>query len=196
MSNYSSIKSTIASNIRANGNEEITGDILGSVLQQMVTALGAYQFAGVAAPASNPGTPDINVFYLANTAGTYTNLGGFTLSTGEVAAFTYDGSWAKVSLPVKYVDVASSQSITGEKTFSGGITILANPVDLESWALLTAGGTDLQSELDDLFESISAKQDANLVTSISSASTDTQYPSAKCVYDIVGDIDTLLQALL
>lgn len=35
----------------------------------------------------------------------------------------------------------------------------------------------------------------NLVTSISSASTDTQYPSAKCMYDIVGDIETLLAAI-
>ncbi len=33
---------------------------------------------------------------------------------------------------------------------------------------------------------------ANKVTSISSSSTDTQYPSAKCVYDIVGNIETLL----
>lgn len=33
---------------------------------------------------------------------------------------------------------------------------------------------------------------SNLVTSVSSSSTDTQYPSAKCVYDIVGDIETLL----
>lgn len=32
----------------------------------------------------------------------------------------------------------------------------------------------------------------NLVTSLSEASTDTQYPSAKCVYDIVGDIESLL----
>jgi hypothetical protein len=35
----------------------------------------------------------------------------------------------------------------------------------------------------------------NKVTSISSSSTDTQYPSAKCVYDIVGDIETLLAAI-
>lgn len=35
----------------------------------------------------------------------------------------------------------------------------------------------------------------NLVTSISSSSTDTQYPSAKCVYDIVGNIETLLQSI-
>lgn len=36
---------------------------------------------------------------------------------------------------------------------------------------------------------------SNKVTSISSSSTDTQYPSAKCVYDIVGDIETALQTL-
>ena len=37
-----------------------------------------------------------------------------------------------------------------------------------------------------------SEQASNKVTSISSASTDTQYPSAKCVYDIVGDIESLL----
>lgn len=35
----------------------------------------------------------------------------------------------------------------------------------------------------------------NLVTSVSNTSTDTQYPSAKCVYDLVGDIETLLQGV-
>ncbi len=35
----------------------------------------------------------------------------------------------------------------------------------------------------------------NKVTSISAQSTDTQYPSAKCVYDLVGDIETLLAAI-
>ena len=35
----------------------------------------------------------------------------------------------------------------------------------------------------------------NLVTSISSLSTDTEYPSAKCMYDIIGDVETLLAAI-
>ena len=35
----------------------------------------------------------------------------------------------------------------------------------------------------------------NLVTSISSESTDAQYPSAKCMYDILGDVETLINAL-
>ena len=36
---------------------------------------------------------------------------------------------------------------------------------------------------------------SNLVTSISSSSTDSQYPSAKCLYDLLGDVETLLQAV-
>lgn len=35
----------------------------------------------------------------------------------------------------------------------------------------------------------------NKVTSLSSSSTDTQYPSAKCVYDLVGDIESILEEL-
>lgn len=35
----------------------------------------------------------------------------------------------------------------------------------------------------------------NKVTSLSSSSTDTQYPSAKCVYDLIGDIQTILATL-
>jgi hypothetical protein len=44
--------------------------------------------------------------------------------------------------------------------------------------------------------SVSGKEDtANKVTSLSAQSTDTQYPSAKCVYDIIGDVETLINAL-
>lgn len=43
---------------------------------------------------------------------------------------------------------------------------------------------------------ISGKQNvSNLVTSVSSASTDSQYPSAKLFYDTCGDIETLINAL-
>ena len=47
-----------------------------------------------------------------------------------------------------------------------------------------------------IYTALSGKQaTSNLVTSLSSSSTDAQYPSAKCVYDIVGDIETLINAL-
>ena len=35
----------------------------------------------------------------------------------------------------------------------------------------------------------------NKVTSISASSTDTQYPSAKCVYNLIGDVEALINAL-
>lgn len=36
---------------------------------------------------------------------------------------------------------------------------------------------------------------SNKVTTLSISSTDTEYPSAKCVYDIIGDVETLLANL-
>lgn len=95
MSNYSSLKSTINANIKQNGNEEITGPILNSVLNAMVDSLAGYHYSGIATPATNPGTPDSNVFYIASDAGTYTNFGGLAVAEGEVAILKYNGSWTK-----------------------------------------------------------------------------------------------------
>lgn len=39
------------------------------------------------------------------------------------------------------------------------------------------------------------ERSTNKVTSLSSSSTDTQYPSAKCVYDLIGDIATALDTI-
>ena len=36
---------------------------------------------------------------------------------------------------------------------------------------------------------------SNLVTSVSSSSTNSQYPSAKLLYDTVGDVESILQTL-
>lgn len=41
---------------------------------------------------------------------------------------------------------------------------------------------------------VANKQDkSNLVSTVSSSSTDSEYPSAKCLYDTIGDIQTLLE---
>lgn len=96
MANYANLKATIAANIKQNGNEEITGPILQSVLTQMTTLLGSgWAYAGVATPATAPGTPDNNVFYITSTAGTYTNFGGLVVAENEVAILKYNGAWAK-----------------------------------------------------------------------------------------------------
>lgn len=96
MANYANLKATINANIKANGAEEITGPILNNVLNAAVNALGAgWQYMGVATPATSPGTPDANVFYIASMAGTYTNFGGLAVAEGEVAILKYNGSWTK-----------------------------------------------------------------------------------------------------
>ena len=98
MSNYNSLKATIDANIKQNGNQEITGQILNSVLNAMVTTLGTgYQFAGVATIATNPGTPDAKVFYIANGKGTYEKFGGLEVTEDDVVVLYWDSSWHKVS---------------------------------------------------------------------------------------------------
>ena len=53
-------------------------------IEDKISALenAGYQFVGVATldPATNPGTPDAKVFYIANGKGTYTNFGGLEVT--------------------------------------------------------------------------------------------------------------------
>lgn len=108
MSNYNTLKTTINANIKQNGNQEITGQILNSVLNQMVTTLGAeYQFAGVATIDTNPGTPDAKVFYIANGKGTYTNFGGIEVTEDEVVVLYWDTAWHKEA-----TGIASQEKLT------------------------------------------------------------------------------------
>lgn len=44
-------------------------------------------------------------------------------------------------------------------------------------------------------EDLTLESTSNKVISLSSSSTDTQYPSAKCVYDLLGDVESLILAL-
>lgn len=133
MSNYSSLKATINANVKQNGNQEITGAIMNSVLNAMVDSLGAgYQYKGVATPATNPGTPDYNVFYLASEAGTYTNFGGLVIGDNEVAALVYNGSWSKQTTGAATASEVSqlAQDMADlESDLEGGAEVLI-PVDI------------------------------------------------------------------
>lgn len=98
MANYASLKSAIQQVIKTNGKNKITGALLQQSLLSMINSLGVgYQFAGVATPSTNPGTPDQNVFYIASTAGTYANFGGLVLADGEISILKYNGAWSKDS---------------------------------------------------------------------------------------------------
>lgn len=98
MANYANLKSAIQQVVKTNGNNEITGALLQQSLTAMINSLGGYyQFAGIATPSTNPGTPDQNVFYLASTAGTYSNFGSIVIAENEAAILKYNGTWSKDS---------------------------------------------------------------------------------------------------
>lgn len=100
MANYANLITAIQDVVKTNGNNEITGALLQQSLVAMINSLGAgYQFAGIAQPSTNPGTPDQNVFYIAG-AGTYSNFGGITIESGEIAIFKYRGSWSNERISI------------------------------------------------------------------------------------------------
>lgn len=62
-------------------------------------------------------------------------------------------------------------------------------------SLATVATTGAYSDLSGTPSLSGYQTTANLVTSVDSSSTDSQYPSAKLFYDTVGDIETLINAL-
>ena len=92
---WTSLKNGIATVIKTNGNQEITGNALQGVFNTIVNALGAHAtFVGMAIPSTSPGTPDGPVFYLALQAGSYPNFGAtpFVISEGEFGIFVWNGT--------------------------------------------------------------------------------------------------------
>lgn len=76
MAGWTILKAAIADIIKTNGNQEITGQLLQNVLNNIVSSVGEKAtFAGIATLTTNPGTPDGLVFYLAPYNGVYSNFG-------------------------------------------------------------------------------------------------------------------------
>lgn len=101
MGDYMKLKAAIAAVVKANGNNEITGAKMQSVLNAIVATVGANRtFVGIANENTNPGTPDGNVFYIAYKAGNYVNFqsgeSNLTVKPGELAIL-YNGTnnWVK-----------------------------------------------------------------------------------------------------
>lgn len=72
---YDQIKESIKAVIKENGNYEITGNVLQTVLLSMVYTLGPeYQFLGIATKSTVPVVVEGNSFYITTEVGTYTNF--------------------------------------------------------------------------------------------------------------------------
>lgn len=87
----------------------------------------------------------------------------------------------------KYIDESGLNYLWGKvKSYVSGLGFYTKPStgipasDIESGVIPDVSGKENTS---------------NKVTNLSSSSTDTQYPSAKCVWDLVGDIETILASI-
>lgn len=96
MANYAALKAAIQALEWDNGNNLIEGPNVENCFLALINSLGTgYQFVGIATPSINPGTPDQNIFYLASTAGIYSNFGGVVVRDNEIAVLKYNGAWTK-----------------------------------------------------------------------------------------------------
>lgn len=101
MGNYEQLKAAVASVIKTNGNQEITGAVLQNTLTNLISQVGANAtFAGIATPDTAPGTPDQNVFYIAGQSGTYANFGGYKVTKNAVAFSNVSGYWVVTELGI------------------------------------------------------------------------------------------------
>ena len=89
---YDQIKESIKAVIKENGNYEITGNVLQTVLLSMVDTLGPeYQFLGIATKSTVPVVVEGNSFYITTEVGTYTkfkNSGNTTITVNQLGILT------------------------------------------------------------------------------------------------------------
>lgn len=138
MANWTILKAAIADIIKTNGNQEITGQLLQNVLNNIVSSVGENAtFAGIAIPTTNPGAPDGPVFYLAATAGIYPNFNGNEVLGGEAAILLWNnGAWSKkvtgfatqkkLTELEYYAGVQSDLNVTFEDKADGSIDVVFN----------------------------------------------------------------------
>ena len=120
MANYTQLIKTINDNIKANGNQEITGPVLNAVLQAIVSGLseGAL-FVGIANTTTNPPAYDGDVFYIAIEPGTYSNFGvivpngsiGIIYNTSSDWAVTLINTYYEIDVDTLMQDSPSSEDI-------------------------------------------------------------------------------------
>lgn len=123
---YESLISAIEAVITANGNNEITGQILQDLLKNnVVPQLGGSLYKGVATLSTAPGTPEKEEIYAASENGTYANFGGLIVDN-ELVLFRYDGgAWIKdVLLTGKSFEVSGevksgeTSTVNGDKIYN------------------------------------------------------------------------------
>lgn len=126
---------------------------------------------------------------------------GFTKNEGTVVSVNnvtpVNGNVA-LNIPAAQVQAdwnetdSTSMAYIANKPSGFNVDQTYNPISANAQSGVAIAGAGFLTQHQD----ISGKQDvSNLVTSLSASSTDTQYPSAKCVYDMIGDIEAVLATI-
>ena len=201
---------TIDSEFNSSSNNPLANSVITNYLQGSSLALGGSASVGSMAVALGP----------SSIAADYsTAVGHGAISRGTSTAVGY-GAMAELNGVALGKDAISNAN--GAVQLGTGTNAESNTLQFRSYQLLDATGLIPVARIPNTIaraadvavdqtynstssyaqsgvavaEAISGKQDtSNLVTAISSSSTDNQYPSAKCVYDIIGNLETILAAL-
>lgn len=153
-------------------------------------------------------TSDGNVSIITPVIGTFKWNGNNILTNSSLLSTTFN-YWQQVWQSGSDTVIPTVNAIKGQIYISNGtinisgtsITpLISSDIDgkANSADLATVATSGSYNDLDDkpTIPDVSGKENtSNKVTSLSSSSTDTQYPSAKCVYDLVGDIETILASI-
>lgn len=110
MGNYEQLKEAIAAVIKTNGNEEITGIVMQNALKTIISSIGVNKtFAGIAKPNTSPGTPDANIFYIADTPGNYVNFNNIEIKKLSIIR-NNTGNWVAESLNIQTYNAYLSEN--------------------------------------------------------------------------------------
>lgn len=124
---YTELEQSIVREIKDNDSEEITGNLLQSILLQMVRVLGeGYQFIGIATPETTPYEGDAKVFYLCG-KGDYSNFGDeFEVSDDSLGILLLSDEWTLQTISISRSAISANDiengAITEDKIGSGAVS--------------------------------------------------------------------------
>jgi hypothetical protein len=171
--------------------------VAGSISDVSAVAADISKVAAVADDLSNIDDLSDDLTNIDTVAGSISDVSAVAADISKVAAVADDlTNINAVSGDLSNINAVAADltNIDAASTHAAHAEIWAEGTDVQVSAL---GGTHSAegwaSEAASIVSDCQTK--SNLVTSVSSASTDQQYPSAKWAYDTIGDIETLINAL-
>lgn len=193
--------------IQVDGKQDIlvSGTNIKTINNTSILGSGNIDIQGGSSYTAGTGIDITNdVISVTNAISTGAALGATAVQPSDLATVATSGSYSdltnKPTIPSAVTEATVSgwgftkntgtvTSVNNVSPVNGNVTLSIPTVPTNISAFTNDSGYITTSALNGY------EQTSNKVTSISSSSTNTQYPSAKCVYDIVGDIETLINAL-